>query len=296
MRTPLQRVEPLDVWLKCEQPAADGRVQGPRRLQRDPRLRRGARAARRHHLLSGNHGQAVAFAAQRFGVRAVIVMPETAPAVKVDGVQALRRRGRLRRRHAPAHRLRQGRGDRAERGAGHDPALRPSRRHRRPGHLRPRDPRAASRRATPSWCRSAAAGCSPASAVARRRHCTPDARVVGGRARGRRQARAPRSPPARPVTLEQTAQHRRRAAPPARSARSPSRIIRPVVREAVQRDRRRDRRRGAASSTTTPGSGSSPPGAATVAALLAGKLGPRRPTVVDAERRQRGSRALRSDW
>ena len=36
---------------------------------------------------SGNHGQAVAFAAQRLGVRAVIVMPETAPAAKVDGVK-----------------------------------------------------------------------------------------------------------------------------------------------------------------------------------------------------------------
>src|SRR5574341_1486965 len=36
---------------------------------------------------SGNHGQAVAFAAQRLGIRAVIVMPETAPRTKVDGVK-----------------------------------------------------------------------------------------------------------------------------------------------------------------------------------------------------------------
>lgn len=36
---------------------------------------------------SGNHGQALAFAAQRLGVRAVIVMPETAPAAKVEGVK-----------------------------------------------------------------------------------------------------------------------------------------------------------------------------------------------------------------
>ena len=36
---------------------------------------------------SGNHGQAVAFAAQRLGVRAVIVMPETAPTAKVEGVK-----------------------------------------------------------------------------------------------------------------------------------------------------------------------------------------------------------------
>src|SRR5690242_17876188 len=36
---------------------------------------------------SGNHGQAVAIAASRFGVPAVVVMPTTAPAVKVQGVQ-----------------------------------------------------------------------------------------------------------------------------------------------------------------------------------------------------------------
>ncbi len=36
---------------------------------------------------SGNHGQAVAFAARRLGIRAVIVMPETAPPTKVDGVE-----------------------------------------------------------------------------------------------------------------------------------------------------------------------------------------------------------------
>ncbi len=36
---------------------------------------------------SGNHGQAVAFAARRLGVRAVIVMPETAPPAKVAGVE-----------------------------------------------------------------------------------------------------------------------------------------------------------------------------------------------------------------
>jgi threonine dehydratase len=36
---------------------------------------------------SGNHGQAVAFAAQRLGIRAVVVMPQRAPAIKVAGVQ-----------------------------------------------------------------------------------------------------------------------------------------------------------------------------------------------------------------
>ena len=38
---------------------------------------------------SGNHGQAVAYAAQRLGARAVVVMPERAPAIKVEGVRRL---------------------------------------------------------------------------------------------------------------------------------------------------------------------------------------------------------------
>jgi threonine dehydratase len=38
---------------------------------------------------SGNHGQAVAYAAQLLGIRAVVVMPERAPAVKVEGVRRL---------------------------------------------------------------------------------------------------------------------------------------------------------------------------------------------------------------
>jgi threonine dehydratase len=36
---------------------------------------------------SGNHGQAIAWAARRFGLRAVVVMPESTPAVKVEGVR-----------------------------------------------------------------------------------------------------------------------------------------------------------------------------------------------------------------
>jgi threonine dehydratase len=47
-------------------------------------------AARKRGVItfsSGNHGQAVAYAAKQFGVRAVIVMPETTPAVKVAGVK-----------------------------------------------------------------------------------------------------------------------------------------------------------------------------------------------------------------
>ncbi|MGH7508925.1 MAG: threonine ammonia-lyase [Gemmatimonadales bacterium] len=36
---------------------------------------------------SGNHGQAVAFAARLLGIPAVVVMPERAPAIKVEGVR-----------------------------------------------------------------------------------------------------------------------------------------------------------------------------------------------------------------
>jgi len=38
---------------------------------------------------SGNHGLAIAWAGKHFGVRAVIVMPESAPKVKVDGIRRL---------------------------------------------------------------------------------------------------------------------------------------------------------------------------------------------------------------
>lgn len=36
---------------------------------------------------SGNHGLAIAFAARHFGTRAVIVMPESAPRIKVEGIR-----------------------------------------------------------------------------------------------------------------------------------------------------------------------------------------------------------------
>ena len=46
---------------------------------------------------SGNHGQAMALAARELGAPAVVVMPTTAPAIKVEGARSLRRRGDLRR-------------------------------------------------------------------------------------------------------------------------------------------------------------------------------------------------------
>jgi threonine dehydratase len=38
---------------------------------------------------AGNHAQGVALGAEKLGTRAVIVMPITTPAVKVDAVKAL---------------------------------------------------------------------------------------------------------------------------------------------------------------------------------------------------------------
>ena len=48
------------------------------------------RAARQHGVVahsSGNHGHAVAYAAALLGVRAVVVVPRTAPAVKTDAIE-----------------------------------------------------------------------------------------------------------------------------------------------------------------------------------------------------------------
>jgi threonine dehydratase len=86
-RTPLLWVDPLGVHLKLEneQPIGAFKIRGAynaiRRLP-DPARQRGVIT-----YSSGNHGQAVAYAAKQFGVRAVVVMPETAPAVKVEGVK-----------------------------------------------------------------------------------------------------------------------------------------------------------------------------------------------------------------
>src|SRR5438477_4043386 len=87
VRTPLRFVEPLNAYLKLEslQPTAAFKLRGAYTA-----IRRMPYDARRSGVItysSGNHGQAVAYAAQLVGVRAVVVMPETAPAVKVAGVK-----------------------------------------------------------------------------------------------------------------------------------------------------------------------------------------------------------------
>jgi threonine dehydratase len=93
--TPLYRYPALDaltgaqVWVKHEnhQPVGAFKVRGGvnlvSQLSADER-RRGVVAAS-----TGNHGQSVAYAADLFGVRAVICMPERANPVKVESMQAL---------------------------------------------------------------------------------------------------------------------------------------------------------------------------------------------------------------
>ena len=78
---------PGTLWLKCEnlQPMGAFKIRGAcnmlAQLSRD-QLQRGVIT-----YSSGNHGQAVALAARTLGAPAVIVMPTTAPAVKVEGAR-----------------------------------------------------------------------------------------------------------------------------------------------------------------------------------------------------------------
>ncbi|HYZ90323.1 MAG TPA: threonine/serine dehydratase [Myxococcales bacterium] len=86
-RTPLIYVEELGAHLKLEneQPVGAFKIRGAYNA-----IRRLPPAARQRGVItysSGNHGQAVAYAAKQFGVRAVVTMPETAPAIKVEGVK-----------------------------------------------------------------------------------------------------------------------------------------------------------------------------------------------------------------
>jgi threonine dehydratase len=86
-RTPLIYVEELGAHLKLEneQPIGAFKIRGAYNA-----IRKLPNAARQRGVItysSGNHGQAVAYAAKQFGVRAVVTMPETAPAVKVAGVK-----------------------------------------------------------------------------------------------------------------------------------------------------------------------------------------------------------------
>jgi len=86
-RTRLLYVEELGAHLKLEseQPMGAFKIRGAYNA-----IRKLSDAERKRGVItysSGNHGQAVAYAAKHFGIRAVVTMPETAPAVKVEGVK-----------------------------------------------------------------------------------------------------------------------------------------------------------------------------------------------------------------
>ncbi|NOT07266.1 MAG: threonine/serine dehydratase [Gemmatimonadales bacterium] len=94
VRTPLVEAPGLSrrlgvpVWLKCEmwQPIGAFKVRGAwTAVTRMPEALR-ARGVIAHS--SGNHGRAVAWVARRLGVRALIVMNDNAPPLKVEAVRA----------------------------------------------------------------------------------------------------------------------------------------------------------------------------------------------------------------
>lgn len=95
IRTPLHPIPALGhiagvpVALKCEhlQPIGAFKIRGA--YTAISRIPPEARARGVITYSSGNHGQAVAYAARLLGIRSVVVMPQRAPAIKVDGVRRL---------------------------------------------------------------------------------------------------------------------------------------------------------------------------------------------------------------
>jgi threonine dehydratase len=96
--TPLLEARELKAWggpggprllLKCENLQVGGAFKIRGAFNMASSLPESARRAGLLTYSSGNHGLAMAITAKRLGVPAVIVMPTTAPAVKVDGARAL---------------------------------------------------------------------------------------------------------------------------------------------------------------------------------------------------------------
>jgi threonine dehydratase len=88
--TPLVDVSTIagrPLWLKCEslQPGGAFKIRGAYNMvsQLTPEQRHRGVVT----YSSGNHGQAVALAARQLGAPAVVVMPTTAPRIKVDGAR-----------------------------------------------------------------------------------------------------------------------------------------------------------------------------------------------------------------
>jgi threo-3-hydroxy-L-aspartate ammonia-lyase len=95
VRTPVLRSAALDalagaeVWLKAEHQQHVGAFKARGALCAVGRLPASERDRGVITYSSGNHGQAVALAARRYGVPATVTMPTDAPAIKVQAVRAL---------------------------------------------------------------------------------------------------------------------------------------------------------------------------------------------------------------
>jgi threonine dehydratase len=91
-RTPLVRyaaAEDGELWLKLEslQPIGSFKVRGAYNMIALLSAEERGRGVITYS--SGNHGQGVAFAARALGVKAVVVMPRTAPKIKIDSTKAM---------------------------------------------------------------------------------------------------------------------------------------------------------------------------------------------------------------
>jgi threonine dehydratase len=89
--TPLLDVSTLagrPLWLKCEslQPGGAFKIRGAYNMVAQLTAEQRARGVVTYS--SGNHGQAMALAARELGAPAVVVMPTTAPRIKVEGARA----------------------------------------------------------------------------------------------------------------------------------------------------------------------------------------------------------------
>ena len=89
-RTPLveSEIDGRKVWLKCESLQTGGAFKLRGASNRLLQLSEEERSRGVVAFSSGNHARGVAIAAKRLGIRAVIVMPSDAPAVKVEGTRA----------------------------------------------------------------------------------------------------------------------------------------------------------------------------------------------------------------
>jgi threonine dehydratase len=95
LESPLVRAPALEAltgvpsFLKCEQVQPIGAFKVRGAFTAISRIPAELRSRGVITYSSGNHGQAVAYAAQLLKIRAVVVMPERAPSIKVEGVRRL---------------------------------------------------------------------------------------------------------------------------------------------------------------------------------------------------------------